>query len=71
MKAMLTELPFQYLAELQLKIARRADQLREKFGGGRENDRRVWLRAEFEILERLERERPAVLSTQIPWVAAR
>ena len=65
MKTMLAETPA-LLAELQLRIARRADQLRTKFRGGRENDRRVWMQAEFEILEQLERSRPTALLAELP-----
>lgn len=43
------------LMELQLRIARRADQLSRMAGYGRDVDRRVWLRAELEILEQAER----------------
>ena len=44
------------LDALQLQVARRADVLaRGARGGVRERDRRVWLRAEWEIFERTER----------------
>ena len=47
---------------LQLRVARRADLLSERFGGGRENDRRAWLRAEYEVFEQAERARPRRLA---------
>jgi len=43
------------LDEMQLCVARRADELAGRHGGTREADRRVWLRAEFEVFERAER----------------
>lgn len=44
------------LDTLQLQVARRADVLaRGAYGGVRERDRRIWLRAEWEIFERAER----------------
>ncbi len=44
------------LDALQLQVARRADALARGFSGGvRERDRRLWLRAEWEIFERTER----------------
>lgn len=43
------------LFPLQLRVARRADELARRFvGGGRESDRRFWLRAECEVFERLQ-----------------
>lgn len=43
------------LDALQLQVARRADVLaRGAYGGVRERDRRIWLRAEWEIFERTE-----------------
>jgi hypothetical protein len=44
------------LLELQLHAARRSDQLARRFcSGNRATDRRIWLRAELEVFERLER----------------
>jgi hypothetical protein len=43
------------LFDLQLRAARRADELARKyFQTGPEHDRRLWLRAELEIFERSE-----------------
>jgi hypothetical protein len=44
------------LLELQLLVARRADVLaRRNLPGTRDVDRRMWLRAEFEVFERAGR----------------
>jgi hypothetical protein len=49
------------LDALQLQVARRADVLARGFARGvREHDRRIWLRAEWEIFERSERAEPGV-----------
>ena len=50
------------LMMLQLRVARRADSLSERFGAGRENDRRAWLRAEYEVFEQAEGARPRRLA---------
>ena len=42
------------LLEIQLSVARRADELSRRFGTSRETDRRLWLRAECEVFERTE-----------------
>jgi hypothetical protein len=42
------------LERLQLRVARRADAIARHFGG-REEPRRIWLRAEQEIFEAEER----------------
>ena len=54
-----------FLAELQLRIARRADELKDKFSTGPESDRRVWMQAEFEVLELVERGRPTALLAEV------
>ena len=53
------KLDIRLLAEEQLfqwllSVARRADQLARFCGALPEDDRRIWLRAEFEVFERLE-----------------
>lgn len=45
--------PFE-LRELQLRVARRADQLARRFLTSRGADRTLWLRAELEIFELVE-----------------
>lgn len=45
------------LFDLQLTVARRADVLARGAPPSRDGDRRVWLRAEFEVFEREERAR--------------
>jgi len=42
-------------SELQLSVARRADALARGFTAGRSVDRRLWLRAEWEVFERWEK----------------
>lgn len=49
------------LTELLWRVARRADCLHAAGHGGWHSDRRLWLRAECEVFEQLERERPAAL----------
>lgn len=39
------------LDDLQLSVARRADQLARSMRNGRADDRRIWLRAEWEVFE--------------------
>lgn len=46
------------LAELQLRVARRADELARRSHTDRRADRRFWLRAELEVFERVERAQP-------------
>jgi hypothetical protein len=46
------------LFSLQLRVARRADVLAQRFRSPRELDRRVWLRAELEVFERMETAHP-------------
>ena len=43
------------LERLQLQVARRADAMVRRFGGRREQQRAIWLRAELEIFEAEER----------------
>ena len=38
------------LLALELRVASRADQLSQKFGGGRDKDLEYWLQAEREVL---------------------
>lgn len=42
------------LLDLQLGVARRADELARRFRPSHHSDRRLWLRAEQEIFERVE-----------------
>ena len=49
------------LNELLRRVARRADSLQAASNCGRHHDRRVWLRAEFEVFEQFEREQPTAL----------
>ena len=49
------------LTELLRRVARRADCLQADDHGGWHSDRRLWLRAEFEVFEQFERERPTAL----------
>jgi hypothetical protein len=49
------------LTELLRRVARRADCLHAAGNGGWHSDRRLWLRAEFEVFEQYERERLAAL----------
>jgi hypothetical protein len=44
------------LSELQLRVARRADELARRFHRARGGDRTLWLRAEQEIFELAESE---------------
>lgn len=46
------------LSELLLRVARRADELARRNVMSRATDRWLWLRAEFEIFELLERADP-------------
>jgi hypothetical protein len=62
--ALKTDLSPDALIDLQLRIARRADRIAQKTGGDRTLDRQVWLRAEFEELQRVERARPRYLLLQ-------
>jgi hypothetical protein len=55
----------QELTDLQLRVARRADQLSKKFGADPANARRWWLRAEYEVFERAERARPRKLTAEV------
>lgn len=58
------------LTDIQLRVARRADELARRFHANRDTDRRLWLRAEFEVFERAERVQPAitaVASEHRPW----
>ena len=50
------------LAELQLRVARRADELARRCHAGRDTDRRLWLRAELEVFERAECAQPRGVS---------
>lgn len=50
------------LAELQLRVARRADELARRTRADRHADRRLWLRAELEIFERMEQVKPRNVS---------
>ncbi len=52
--------PTELVLETLRRVARRADALSGKLKSTtRESDRRVWLRAEFEIFDTLERTHPA------------
>lgn len=51
--------PPDHVAELLLRIARRADMIAAAPGG--RCDRSAWLRAEFEVFECEERKRPLTL----------
>jgi hypothetical protein len=53
--------PADELLELQLRVARHADVLARRSRYSRDMDRRLWLRAEYEVFERMERARPVVL----------
>ena len=53
--------PADELLKLQLRVARRADVLAWQARGARDTDRRLWLRAEYEVLEWMERARPVAL----------
>lgn len=46
---------------LLLRVARRADVLASGIGSERADGRRIWLRAECEVLEQMERRAPSVL----------
>ncbi len=46
------------LTALQLRVARRADELARLGTSSRAGDRQLWLRAELEVLECAERARP-------------
>jgi hypothetical protein len=49
------KLEWRELFDLQLSVARRADALaRRASRAGRDGDRQAWLRAEFEVFERVE-----------------
>lgn len=50
------------LAELQLRVARRADELARRRHADRDTDRRLWLRAELEVFERAEHAKPCAVS---------
>ena len=49
------------LSELLLRVARRADELARRGVVSRATDRWLWLRAEFEVFELLERAYPCRL----------
>ena len=49
------------LSELLLRVARRADELARRSVVSRATDRWLWLRAEFEVFELLERAYPCRL----------
>ena len=52
------------ISQWLLEVASRADELTQAANTARDSDRRIWLRAEFEIFERVERARRfAVLAT--------
>ncbi len=53
------------LIDLLLSVARRADELARRLPTGRASDRRLWLRAECEVFERLERARPHAVSRSL------
>lgn len=62
MQTMLTDpMTDDELTMLQLRVARRADALAARAEYLAMDDRRVWLRAEFEIFELVERACPTLL----------